>query len=438
MNAKTLLISVGGSPDPIVFSIRGIRPRPEKIIFFTSKSTRASVMKTILPALGDEAKRLEYEVINTNDEQDIEACVFILMKKVPSALKKLGAPETNWPSYVDCTGGTKVMSSAVVWASSLFPCEIIYVGTQGTRSKSGVGIVRSGQEHIVLRKNPWNSVGYIEARSALEAFNRGQYGVAAEALSKLSKKITDPKTSQLFDCLGKVFHGYYCWDIFDHKEARKLLRKWLDELQPIADEPEADEQQIVIPGLKEFIRSALEQLSLLDDIAVPEKHGWFLTRDLLANARRRGELEQKYEDAVARCYSAIEKIAQTELKNKHGIMDTGNVNPMQIPESIREDYCRRYGGNSGRSLRLALHAGMELLLHLEQEKGVKSVGHRFSYLLRKPKSTLDKLIKERNRSILAHGDVPMNQDKYRKLLENALELMNLKESQLMSFPKFPI
>jgi len=425
MNAKTLLISVGGSPEPIIFSIRKLSPG--NVIFFASQSTRASIAKTILPALGDEAKRPAYKIICTDDEQDIEASVFTLMKKVAPALKKLGAPETSWPSLVDCTGGTKVMSSAIVWASSLFPCEIIYVGTNEPRSKSGVGIVKTGREFIIQQKNPWNSVGYLEARSALEAFNRGQYGVAAETLLKLSEKITDVEARRLFDCLANVFRGYYCWDIFNHTDARNVLRKWLDKLQPMADCSEADTHQILIPGFKEFVMTAREQLGLLDDIVVPEKRGWFLVCDLLANARRRGELEMKYEDAVARCYSAIEKIAQTELMNKHGI-DTGKVNPMQIPEAIREEYCRKYG-NKGSGLR----PSMELLLCIEKENGVKSVGHRFSN-----NAELKKFLDERNHSILAHGVKPMNDKIYRKLLENALSLMNLNESLLISFPEFPI
>ena len=427
MSAKTLLISVGGSPEPIIFSIRKLRP--ENVIFFASQSTRASIEKTIIPALDDKAPA--HETILTDNEQDIEACVFALMKKVAPSLKKLGSPETDWPSFVDCTGGTKVMSSAVVWASSLFPCEIIYVGTQETRDKEGLGIVKTGHENIIQKKNPWNRVGYLEARSALEAFNRGQYGVAETALRKLSEKITDFETRMLFDCLANVFHGYYCWDIFDHKQARQRLGKWLDKLQPIADEPEAAKRQIVIPGLKEFIRTAREQLSLLNDFAVPEKHGWFLTQDLLSNARRRGELEQKYEDAVARCYSAIEKASQTELKNTYGI-DTDKVSLEQIPGVIREDFRRQFGNKT----RFGLRDGMALLLLLEQEKGVKSVGHRFSNLFNC--SNLEKLLDARNYSILAHGLKPMNRGKYRELLENALDIMNLKESQLMSFPEFPI
>jgi len=428
-----MLISVGGSPEPVIFSIRKIRP--ENVIFFASQSTRSIIEKTILPSLGDNATRPEYKVILTPDEQDIEACVFALMKKVPPALKKLGAAETDWPSFVDCTGGTKVMSSAVVWASSLFPCEIIYVGTQGTRNKGGIGVVRTGQENIVQRKNPWNRIGYLEARSALKAFNNGQYGVAADALFKLAEKITDYETRRLFDCLANVFRGYHSWDIFNHKEARQRLGKWLEKLQQVADEPEVDKQEVVIPGLKEFIGKAQEQLTLLGDITVKEKQGRFLICDLLANAHRRGELEQKYEDAVARCYSAIEKIAQIELRDKYGI-DVDNVNPIQIPVAIQEDYRRRYGGKSGHKLRFGLRAAMELLLCLEQENRVKSVGHRFSDLLRN--SNMEKLLDERNHSILAHGVKPMNREKYRKLLKNALHLMNMDESQLMSFPKFPI
>ena len=121
--------------------------------------------------------------------------------------------------------------------------------------------------------------------------------------------------------------------------------------------------------------------------------------------------------------------------DKHGI-NTDKVNPAQIPESKRDDYCRKYGGKSGHNLRFGLRAGMELLLCLEQDKGVKSIGHRFFNCLNN--SNMEKLLDARNHSILAHGDKPMNREKYRKLLENALYLVNLDESKLMHFPEFPI
>jgi CRISPR-associated protein (TIGR02710 family) len=340
------------------------------------------------------------------------------MKSVPQELKKLGATEADWPSLVDCTGGTKIMSSAMLWASSRFPCEIIYVGTapnaaapRDGRTKGGVGVVKTGTEYIVQRKNPWNSVGYLEARSALEAFNRGQYGVAATALRELSEKITDGDARKLFRVLAGVCGGFYFWDIFEHVNARHALLKWVKELRAIAGNP-----QFLIPGLERFAEEAWAQAQLLEDIHSKEKMPWFVAKDLLANAWRRGELEEKYEDAVARCYSAIEKLAQFELRCKHGI-DAGAARPEQIPDGIRDDFLRQYGGAGGKKLQFGLMAAMKLLLHLEEAKKTKSVGvgHRFFQ-----DAKVEMQLRARNRSVLAHGVAPMKAKHYTELFKSAL------------------
>jgi CRISPR-associated protein (TIGR02710 family) len=433
MPSKTLLISVGGSPAPIIHSIKKLRPG--NVIFFVSPGTRAKVAKEILPALGEESQWPAYKVVLTPDEQDVGASVFALMEKVPEALQKLDATETNWPSYVDYTGGTKTMSAAVVWASSRFPCEMIYVGTNRNavpkegRTKGGVGIVRSGQEFIFQRENPWNRIGFIEARSAVEAFNGGQYGVATGALERLAQKVTESETNQLFDILAKVFRGFYCWDIFDHKLARQALGKWLEKLQPLTEQSQS---RIQLPGLSAFLQDVQTRIPILDDLVIGKRKGWSMACDLLANARRRGELEQKYEDAVARCYSAIEKAAQFELLEKYGI-DNGKAKPEQIPENLREDYRKRYTRKAG-LLEFGLRPTMTLLHHLEIDNGAKSIGRRFDSRPDIGKKHLD----ERNHSILAHGAKPMTQKQYRDLFEDALYLFDMKESELTSFPLFSL
>ena len=66
----TLLLSVGGAPGPIVYSIR--QNQPECIIFFVSAASRRLVSDKILPQLLQDPGRLpDHEFIVTPDQQDL-------------------------------------------------------------------------------------------------------------------------------------------------------------------------------------------------------------------------------------------------------------------------------------------------------------------------------------------------------------------------------
>ncbi|QBG48951.1 hypothetical protein EGM51_16645 [Verrucomicrobia bacterium S94] len=137
-NSNVLLLSVGGSSEPNIHVIK--ERKPEKIIFFSSESSREKVEQEILPAVGY-FPRCGHIV--TPDAEDVGVSTFELLKKMPEELRKLG--ETiDWPQLCGYTGGTKTMSAAVVWASSRFPCELLYVGGQ-KRSKGGWELLKTGR-----------------------------------------------------------------------------------------------------------------------------------------------------------------------------------------------------------------------------------------------------------------------------------------------------
>lgn len=427
MTARTLLVSVGGAPGPIVYSIR--RNQPEKILFFVSAASRHLVSEKILPKLlnSDPGRLLDHEFIVTPDEQDVGACVFALMKEVPVALKRLNVNESEWAHCVDYTGGTKAMSAAMVWASSRFPCKMSYVGspTSEGRGKNGLGVVIDGQERCFLQENPWDRIAYIEAHTAIDIFNNGQYGNAAALMTNLAGRVTEDLPKRLFHTLAELFEGFYLWDIFDHKGAQNILRKNLNALCLLADVP-----QVLFPGLKEFSEAVKQALDVVDGIK-PGQKSWAVVYDLLANAKRRAELEKKYEDATARCYSAIEKTAQFELSLKYGI-DTSNAKPEQIPDQFREEYTRRYevvlrdpGKLPVRKIQFGLSAAMELLRNFDSPIGI-----RFA----ERKMLIKAHLAERNKSILAHGAQPMTFQRYRDLFKDALYLLNIDEPSLTQFP----
>jgi len=122
----------------------------------------------------------------------------------------------------------------------------------------------------------------------------------------------------------------------------------------------------------------------------------YLITDLLSNAKRRGEIEQNYDDAVGRLYRVTELIAQYQLKN-YGIEDTGDVPRDKIPTSLLNEL-----GTGDAKVKVGLHTSYRLLA----AKGDK-IGLRYQEDRR-----LQNLLWRRNTSILAHGLKPVEQKDY--------------------------
>ncbi|GAB4246410.1 MAG: TIGR02710 family CRISPR-associated CARF protein [Acidobacteriota bacterium] len=409
----------------MIFSIR--QAAPAAVIFFVSPESRSMVAEKILPALLQDPGRLpDHEFVVTPDGQDLGDSVLTLLREVPRALRKLGAGARPWPDVVDYTAGTKVMSAAVVLASSRFPCKVAYVGTPDPsgRSKGGLGIVLDGRERVYRQENPWNRLAWYEVHAAAELFNRGQYGNAAEMLRRILDQLDDPEVRELYQVLADVFAGFAAWDVFDHGQARVLLGQRRETLQHLALRHRG-----LFPGLEAFAAEVAELFPVLVDIK-PQALTWQAVLDLLSNARRRAELEGKYEDAVARCYAAIEKAAQRALLQNYGI-DSGKVDPEKVPEALRprmearKRIRRNRKGFREEIISIGLRDQYELLAALGDP-----LGKRFQAAADKISRHLD----ARNRSILAHGFTPARREDYERLFADACELLEVPGEDLTRFP----
>jgi len=146
--------------------------------------------------------------------------------------------------------------------------------------------------------------------------------------------------------------------------------------------------------------------------------------DLLANAVRRAEDGDRFDDAVARLYSAIEKMAKIALWDQFGL-DNSDIRPEQLsslglkgPEEMRPD-------ESGR-ITLPLHRSYELLGLLKSP-----LGDRYAAV----KEELRGILNVRNMSPIAHGYVPIKQETFEKMLNIALGFIGAKKDELPEFPQ---
>jgi len=140
--------------------------------------------------------------------------------------------------------------------------------------------------------------------------------------------------------------------------------------------------------------------------------------DLFENAQRRAEIEKKYDDAVARLYRILEYIAQYLISKKNlysrdnnGNVLTDSIDLGKLPEDLREKY-----SSGSRDGKMSLVDDYFLLADLGEE-----VGKEFVKVFNEKESIIKRNLELRNKSILAHGFNPVDENCYNKFRDLALE-----------------
>jgi len=404
---KTLVVSVGGTPSPIIFALN--KAKPDYICFFISEETKKMMEENILPGLRYQPRHHDW--IMTPNPELLSECYGALMKFLPPMLEKWQvSPEEV---CVDYTGGTKTMSAALVLATVERSCCYSYVGGS-ERSKGGVGVVLDGKERMHFLENPWDQIAATERKEAAILFNRARYASASETLERCVRKVSLDH-QPLFRTLKELVDGYGLWDQFRHREAKVHLYRSKDVLAAVSIEK---------AEFRPLVNRLRENLQFLETLLAGKKPSIHYFYDLLSNARRRADLEHKFEDAVARLYRAIEVIAQVELQEL-GI-DSSAVPAESIPEPLREEFLARYRDKLDGRIRLPLYASFRLLEGMGSEKA----GRFFSLY----ESRLKSVLEARNSSILAHGFNPVERSTFDKLWGAILEFSATKAEQIPEFP----
>lgn len=406
---RGMIVSVGGTPAPIIFSLN--RAKPEYICFFVSKETKRMIEGEILPWLDYKPRHHDW-IVTPNPEQ-LSDCYASINKKLPELIEKWEIDPED--ICVDYTGGTKTMSVALALATIDKSSCYSYVGGD-ERSKGGVGIVANGKECMYFLNNPWNEIAVAERKEISILFNKARYASAVEVTERCLL-VVSKEQRPFFEALQEMITGYDLWDNFRHKEAQIHLFRSRDVLTALGSE------KIVLRKISDSIGKNLEFLENLINGNKPSIHYFY---DLLANAKRRGDLEKKYDDAVARLYRAMEALAQIDLKEGYGI-EASNVKEIDIPETLKEEFVRKYRDEADSRIKMPLYASFQLL----NEKGSDVAKNFFRLYDTEIRAVLD----VRNKSILAHGFNSVTEETCRKLHDSIMRFSKTKEDDL---PKFPV
>ena len=425
---NTMLISVGGASAPVIHSIK--ENKPDKVIFFVSRGSLPQIGKEVIPAVcAANGSFPPHLCVVTPDEQDLGVSIKALLTDVPRAMRDFGIELEPWPGMVDYTGGTKTMSAAVVWASARHSCQMSYIGSrkaasgdEAGRTKDGLGIVQNGYEFRFLRENPWNTLAHFELADAMILFDKGLYGQTAATLSEAARRVSHDRRRRLLKLIGDVAGVYHKWDLFEYKTAGKGMERALPALKEMAEAGDPDIQNL--KAFADSVDATASTLARLNERSL----SWEVVYDLLANASRRAEFDMRYDDALIRCYAAIEKAARHQLLKNYGI-DNSKCQPERVHESVRSEYQRKYSTidkNGAAMLSFGLAASYELLRLMGDPMGV-----RFFAV-----PNLQAKLTERNLSMLAHGVKTVTPEMFESLFQDAREVIGVKEESLTKFPRF--
>src|SRR5579875_1353395 len=267
---------------------------------------------------------------------------------------------------------------------------------------------KSGYERIRQFANPWRVYATERKKLAQALFKKHRYEGAAQILRNLPTE-TEERERELLGAVAEVAEAYARWDRFRHKEAVEKLKRASDRLSQSSKLLGAEE-----PWLKDFaaqVERSLEQLQFIQQRTrnfEPGRRDPALAADLGACAERRIESDA-FDDAVARLYRAIEMLGQCEFERVFNT-DPSRADPERLPESLREEYRRKYRDDQddGR-LKLPLFAVFNALA----KHGKTQLSQKFQESL----DELKKLLHARNESVLGHGTTPVKEATASKMLE---------------------
>jgi len=396
---KALIVTVGGSDEPIVQAIKSYEP--DFVYFICSKGDvrtgsthqvdgegkiccRRREIKCLncsniiekgeyYPSIVVQAgyPKEKYKKIELDNPDDFEE----VYKKISSTIAE--AKQQNFDEIIaDFTGGTKTMS-AVLEMLACFDWDIKLSLVKGQRRdvvKTTVGSVPVILDVSLARAN--YVLNIVDA-----LISRYLYYSACLLLEDLLKNDLPSSIQSAIIRKYSICKAFSCWDSFEYREAFKLLKAYAGEYEK--------QFQYLLKLLGKTKHSAYEPVF-----------------DLISNAERQAK-NGFYNNATARLYRALELFAQIRLKTTYGI-DTSHIERVseEVKKKISFEKYERYKNEDG-EIKIGLIQAYELLAELSDEIGS---------LYKNQKNEFIRNIKIRNESKLGHGDMPVNENDWCKML----------------------
>ena len=407
MKFNALIASVGGSPQPVIKAIEW--QKPDFILFVVSEGSRAQVEGEVLPAL-DYVPQREFAVVP--DHQDIGTCYQEIRDAASAWLARLGIADSE--VYVDNTGGTKPMSSALAMAAVERFSAFTYVGG-ARRSAEGLGVVLDGAENVISARNPWNQYAVRDLERANWLLSQFHADAAARILGEAAGRCDKEFRNRLLgfadlaEAMGEA-------DRFRFGAAFKKFNGRRRELEFTLGYPAFSSAATLSDAWNKL------DLQTKSDGKTPGRETLL---ELLANAERRAK-QSRYDDAAGRLYRAVELRGQQLARYAFGA-ELGRPRLDDFPANRRADAQALLGApdEDGR-YKLGVQKLYEALSLSEDE------------ILREQGAAYERLkghLAVRNESLLAHGLKPVREEVFNNFWRDALDVLGVQESEIPRWPE---
>jgi CRISPR-associated protein (TIGR02710 family) len=382
-----VLVSVGGSPAPVLFTL--LKRRPAHVWYFCSADSR-QVADDIHAQLD---WRPDRDFIEVERFEELGPCYKELRTAIPALLRKWKVPAAE--VLVDYTGGTKTMSAALVLAATEVFSQFSYVGG-AQRQQGGLGVTVDGLEKVFYQVNPWSDLAIREIERARDLWDGCLFDAAAQVLRATAARV--PQRLR-FTAVADVADAMAARHRLDFRRAVELLGAAGKALPALYDGQEDHE-------LLAWVRHAL---TICDACTKPGANPVFL-RELLDNTLRTAA-QGRFEDAAARLYRAMEMQGQIWLAEAtQGAFQNGKLKSgTPLPAALAAlSFCRP---EPAREVCLSLE---QLYLALHQLGDARAARVATDVAL-ETNSRWRQATEKRNTSILAHGVQPVGDDGFNQM-----------------------
>lgn len=396
---RVLLVTVGGTPQPILEAVRA--HQPDEVVFICSAPPCPA--PSTLQVIGDgtpcrhrlddgseeeranlvtqlalQGFREDLQIVPLPSPDDLGDC----HRRIRHACQTLEGRFSRCELIGDHSGGTKTMIAALVLALLEREADLSVVSGE----RSDLVRISGSSEARPIAIGELQALRLVQERLPSFLLDH-RYDRCVEALKDFLCQYGDELDDERY-AAGQRFAGaLQCcvnWDRFRPRDA--LVHGKATGLA--AAFPELINWWERIDAARRWLLEGIQPT-----IAVT---GYELVEDLVLNAERRGR-RGWYDDAVARLYRALELLAQTYIQLELGIHHRSFWNDPDIQRD---------------QTRLRLSRGlMGLLRWLQNREGGTGLGNKVN----RQWPELRRLIDSRNNSLLGHGLTPVQESAWQSL-----------------------
>jgi len=309
------------------------------------------------------------------------------------------------------------MSGSLVLVTRPFTSRIVSL-VSPAEGREGEAVSIDGQPFIWMQINPWDEAAMVSRQEACDYFNRGAF-VAAAGLFRLIEMRVSGGQKPLYRAFVDLAEGYDLWERFHYRQAWDKLKTSIRalEMASVWGGP---------PGLKALLPILKANAGFLERLVLdPAEVKDLVSLDLLANVRRRLDVDRDSERAMVALARALEAIAQWQLFKQYKIK-TWDLQPEQLPQDLQETCRTCYLDDVDGKYKLPLQSQFRALAGLDDQLGQ-------GFLREWP--TMKPLLDAANHAVLGHGFEPIKAERVQQLYGVIVKLSGVSETSL---PKFPV